>query len=134
MKIIDKIIRQYKIDNGQIGGFLSIFTQSMFIFSIINFLGISALVYQSIVKSYVSLWIYLIFMGIGYFGWMIIYYSFIMPSMIQFSNRQGYTHGNPMREDIMSIKNELKEIKSIKKELIEIRKELEEIKPNNKKI
>ena len=115
---IGRITRQYKIDDGQIGGFLSIFTQSMFIFSIINFLGISALVYQSILKRYIPLWIFFIVIGIGYFGWMMVYYSIIMPSMIQFGNRQGYRHGNPMREDIMSIKKELKEIR---KELYDMR-------------
>lgn len=106
------MIKQHKIDDGQIGGFLSIFTQSMFIFGIANFLGISALVYQSILKSYIPLWIFLIFMAIGYLGWMILYYSMIMPSMIQFGNRQGYAHGNPMRDDILSLKNELREIRN----------------------
>lgn len=113
MKKIDisKITKQYKIDDGQIGGFLSIFTQSMFIFSIVNFLGISALVYQSILNRYIPLWIFFIVIGIGYFGWMVVYYSIIMPSIIQFGNRQGYRHGNPMREDMASIKKELKEIR-----------------------
>ncbi len=122
-----KQLKQYDIDNGQIGGFLSIFTQSMFIFSIANFLGISALVYQSILRNYVPIWIFLIFIIIGYFGWMAIYYSILMPSMIRFSNRQGYAHGNPMREDITFLKKELKEIREdimfLKKEL-EIRKEI----------
>jgi len=107
-----KMIKQHKIDDGQIGGFLSIFTQGMFIFSIVNFLGISALVYQSILKSYMPLWTFLIFMAIGYLGWMILYYSMIMPSMIQFGNRQGYAHGNPIRDDILSLKNELQEIRN----------------------
>lgn len=96
-----KIIKQRKIDDGEIGGFLSIFTQSMFIFSIANFLGISALVYQSILKYYVPLWIFFILIVIGYFGWMAVYYTFLMPSMIRFGNRQHYTHGNPMKEDII---------------------------------
>lgn len=125
------IIKQRKIDDGQVGGFLSIFTQSMFIFSIVNFLGISALVYQSILKHYVSLWAFFVIMGVGYFGWMLIYYSIIMPSMIRFSNRQGYAHGNPMKEDILLIKNELKDIRN---EFGEIRKELEEIKTGVKKV
>lgn len=107
-----KMVKQHKIDNGQIGGFLSIFTQSMFIFGIANFLGISALVYQSILKSYIPLWTFLILMAIGYLGWMILYYSMIMPSMIRFGNRQGYAHGNPMKADILYLKNELREIRS----------------------
>ncbi len=115
---IGRITKQYKIDDGQIGGFLSIFTQSMFIFSIVNFLGISALVYQSILKRYIPLWIFFIVTGVGYFGWMLAYYSIIMPSMVQFGNRQGYMHGNPIREDIMYIKTELKEIR---KELYDMR-------------
>jgi len=116
-----KIIRQYDVDDGQIGGFLSIFTQSMFIFSIANFLGISALVYQSILKQYVSIWTYFILMAVGYFGWMSIYYSILMPSMIRFANRQGYAHGNPVREDIASLRNELKDMR---KELGEMKREL----------
>ena len=107
-----RIIKQHRVDTGQIGGVLSIFTQSMFIFGIITFLNTSALVYQSILKNYISLLAFIITIGIGLFGWMVIYYSIIMPSMIQFGNRQGYEHGNPMREDIEVIKRELKEIKS----------------------
>ena len=107
-----KIIKQRRVDTGQIGGILSIFTQSMFIFGIVTFLNTSALVYQSILKYYISLPIFVVTIGVVLFGWMIIYYSIIMPSMIQFGNRQGYEHGNPMREDIESIKNQLKEIKS----------------------
>jgi len=128
---IMKIIRQRKIDEGQVGGFLSIFTQSMFIFGIVNFLGISALVYQSILKSYIPLWIFFIVMGIGYFIWMMIYYSVIMPSMIQFSNRQGYAHGNPVREDMILLRNELieirKEHRETKEKLEYIRGDLEDI-------
>ena len=107
-----RIIKQRKIDTGQIGGVLSIFTQSMFIFGIVTFLNTSALVYQSILRYYVSLWTFVIIIGVGLLLWMYIYYSILMPSMIQFGNRQGYTHGNPMREDIEIIKKELKEIKS----------------------
>ena len=107
-----RIIKQRRVDTGQIGGVLSIFTQSMFIFGIVTFLNTSALVYQSILKNYISLLGFIVTIGVGLFGWMVIYYSIIMPSMIQFGNRQGYEHGNPMREDIEVIKRELKEIKS----------------------
>lgn len=117
-----KMIRQYRIDDGLIGGFLSIFTQSMFIFGIANFLGISALVYQSILRHYISIYIFFILMAVGYFAWMIIYYSFIMPSMIQFGNRQSYAHGNPMKDDIMVLKNQLDDIK---KELDKIKSSIE---------
>lgn len=106
------MIKQRRVDTGQIGGVLSIFTQSMFIFGIVTFLNTTALVYQSILKYYISLWGFVIIIGIGLFGWMTIYYSILMPSMIQFGNRQGYAHGNPMREDIEIIKSQLKEIKN----------------------
>lgn len=106
------MVKQRRVDTGQIGGVLSIFTQSMFIFGIVTFLNTTALVYQSILKYYISLWGFVIIIIIGLFGWMAMYYVIIMPSMIQFGNRQGYEHGNPMREDIEIIKKELKEIKS----------------------
>ena len=107
-----RIIKQRRVDTGQIGGVLSIFIQSMFIFGIVTFLNTSALVYQSILSHYISLWGFIIIIGIVLLLWMTIYYVIIMPSMIQFGNRQGYEHGNPMREDIESIKIQLKEIKS----------------------
>ena len=107
----ERMIKQRRVDSGQIGGVLSIFTQSMFIFGIVTFLNTTALVYQSILKYYISLWGFVIIIGIGLLLWMAIYYVIIMPSMIQFGNRQGYTHGNPMREDIEIIKKELTEIK-----------------------
>ena len=106
-----RMIKQRRVDNGQIGGVLSIFTQSMFIFGIVTFLNTTALVYQSILKYYISLWGFVIIIGTGLLLWMAIYYVIIMPSIIQFGNRQGYTHGNPMREDIEIIKKELTEIK-----------------------
>lgn len=107
-----RMIKQRRIDTGQIGGVLSVFMQSMFIFGIVTFLNTTALVYQSILRYYISIWGFVIIIGIGLLLWMAIYYVIIMPSMIQFGNRQGYTHGNPMREDIETIKKELKEIKS----------------------
>lgn len=107
-----RMVKQRRVDTGQIGGVLSIFIQSMFIFGIVTFLNTTALVYQSILKYYISLWGFVITIIIGLFGWMAMYYVIIMPSMIQFGNRQGYEHGNPMREDIEIIKKELKEIKS----------------------
>lgn len=106
-----RMIKQRKVDSGQIGGVLSIFMQSMFIFGIVTFLNTTALVYQSILRYYISIWGFVIIIGIGLLLWMAIYYVIIMPSMIQFGNRQGYAHGNPMREDIETIKKELKEIK-----------------------
>ena len=105
------MIKQRRVDTGQIGGILSIFTQSMFIFGIVTFLNTTALVYQSILKYYISLPIFLITILVGLSAWMMIYYVIIMPSMIQFGNRQGYTHGNPMRDDIEILKKQLKEIK-----------------------
>lgn len=83
----------------------------MFIFGIVTFLNTTALVYQYILKYYISLWGFAAIIGVGLFIWMAIYYVIIMPSMIQFGNRQDYTHGNPMRDDIDIIKNQLKEIK-----------------------
>lgn len=106
-----RMIKQRRVDTGQIGGVLSIFTQSMFIFGIVTFLNTTALVYQSILRYYISLWGFVIIIVVGLLLWMAMYYVVIMPSMIQFGNRQGYTHGNPMREDIEIIKKELKEIK-----------------------
>lgn len=123
-----RMIKQRRIDTGQIGGVLSIFTQSMFIFGIVTFLNTTALVYQSILKYYISLWGFVIIIGVGLLLWMAMYYVIIMPSMIQFGNRQGYAHGNPMREDIEIIKKELKEIKGelrhTKKKRLKIRRKI----------
>lgn len=123
-----RMIKQRRIDTGQIGGVLSIFTQSMFIFGIVTFLNTTALVYQSILKYYISLWGFVIIIGVGLLLWMAMYYVIIMPSMIQFGNRQGYAHGNPMREDIEIIKKELKEIKGelrhTKKKRLKLRRKI----------
>lgn len=123
-----RMIKQRRVDTGQIGGVLSIFMQSMFIFGIVTFLNTTALVYQSILRYYISIWGFVIIIGIGLLLWMAIYYVIIMPSMIQFGNRQGYAHGNPMREDIETIKKELKEIKSelrhTKKNKLKVRRKI----------
>lgn len=93
------MIKQIHIDNGKIGGVIQIITQSMFIVTLFNFVGVALLIYDRFLKDYVSLSTGFIIMCCGAVSWWGIYYVVIVPSILQYSNRQGYKHGNPIKKD-----------------------------------
>lgn len=101
-------MKQFKIDNGQLGGTLQIIIQSMFIFNFLTFINTCALAYYSFLYRYVSLSVGIILMIIGTLSWWIIYYTIVYPSILRFANRQSYTHGSPIKKDLEEIKEMLK--------------------------
>lgn len=117
--MVPEKLRQRHVDNGQIGGFISVFTSSMFIFSFFTFLNTTGLIYvQSRLKDYIPIEIFFILIGIASLVWMGFYYVVIMPSQVQFASKQSYIHNNPVQQDL----------KEIKEGLIQVKKDIEILK------
>lgn len=109
--MIPKMLRQRHVDTGEIGGLISVFINSMFIFSFFTFINTTGLVYQSILKYYISLEMFLIIISLLSLCWMVFYYIVIMPSQQQFASRQSYIHNNPVQKDLKEIKEGLEQVR-----------------------
>lgn len=107
------MIKQIRIDSGQLGGSIQIIMQSMFIVNLFNFAGVFLLIYDKFLKEYVSLLTGVIIICCGAVAWWACYYVFIVPSVIQYSNRQGYKHGNPVKRDFELINDRLDKIEEL---------------------
>lgn len=106
-------IKQLQIDNGQIGGVIQMFLQSMFIFNMLTFVNTSILVYQSFLCRYISFNLFFIVFFILLISWISFFYLIIYPSTVRFSNRQAYTHGSPIKADFEKIITILEDIKHV---------------------
>jgi len=104
-------MRQYKIDNGEIGGAIQIFGASTVIFTPLSFIGIAALNYDRFLKNIIDpiafIAVAVVFLII--YEWA--FFAFIYPSMIRFGNRQGVTHDSPIYTGILKIISLLVELK-----------------------
>lgn len=105
------MMKQFKIDNGQIGGAITIIINSMFIFNFLTFINTCAIAYDLFLHRYVSLEIGIGIMLIGSGLWFLTYYAIVYPSIIRFANRQMYIHDSPIKEDLEIIKKELEELR-----------------------
>lgn len=105
-------MKQYKIDDGQSGGFIQMVVQSMFIVSFFTFINTSLMVYQSIFYEYISFYLYVILIFGFIVFWVYVYYSLLYPSIIIFINRQAYEHKNLVKADILLLREQLDRIES----------------------
>lgn len=105
------MIKQIKIDNGQMGGTIQMILNSMFVFNLLTFINTSILLYQSVIYKYIPLVLYILSIICFAFVWVSIYYFIIYPSVIRFGNRQSYAHGSPIKKDFDKINKQLYEIK-----------------------
>lgn len=106
------MVKQYKIDNGKIGGIINAYTSSMWITSV--FAPISYfMIFTLYLKSYgIELPFYqsaVISIGLG-ISWVWFDFSFLAKSRMIQSNRQVWEHGNLSREELERIHNKLKEM------------------------
>jgi len=108
--IYNHITTQYKIDNGQIGGIIAVFSTSLVILSPFSFIGILALNYDKYLKYWMSLEMFIIAsitISILY-EW--IFFTIIYPSIMQFANRRAYMHDSPIQRDVAELKNTLNNV------------------------
>ncbi|WP_255335755.1 hypothetical protein [Methanosarcina sp. KYL-1] len=123
--MFDKIIPRQRKMSTRIGGFLILISETMFLFSILNFLMISRLQYYSSGDSYIRTVFphYLFFLGaMGCVGLtaMFIIYTYILPSKQRFSQEQAVKDNrSPMYDRIIEVKGELAEMRKMMEELSE---------------
>jgi len=106
-------LKQIKVDNGQIGGIITIIINSMFVFNFFTFINTCAIAYDLFLHEYVSLQTGIALMLVGSCGWFAVYYAIIYPSIIRFANKQAYIHDSPIKEDLDIIKKELEQLKEL---------------------
>jgi len=106
-------LKQIKIDNGQIGGIITIIINSMFVINFFTFVNTCAIAYDLFLHRYVSLQVGIVILIVGAGGWFFVYYAIIYPSIIRFANKQAYIHDSPIKEDLDIIKKELEDLKSL---------------------
>lgn len=99
-------MKQFKIDKGQLGGFIIIFMNSLVVMSPISFMGILALNYDKYITTWLTFYQFLIISTILMIIYEWAFFAFVYPSMMQFSNRQVCEHENPVikRIDILEEK------------------------------
>lgn len=107
------MIKQIHIDNGKLGGAIQVIIQSMFIVNLFNFGGVALLTYDRFLKDHVSLSAGAFAICCGAVTWWVFYYCVIVPSVIQYSNRQGYKHGNPVKRDFELLNERLNVIEEL---------------------
>lgn len=92
-------MKQIHVDNGQIGGFIQVVIQSMFVFNFVTFVNTTLTVYNQFLKNYISLYVGMLLIGFASAVWWGVYYIVIFPSMIQYGNRQAWVHESPIKKE-----------------------------------
>lgn len=117
-----KLFTQYNLGMW-VGGLRDILTRMMFYISMINFLLIIAMAYNTTIRDFMlprfpwfNFPIFIFMMILFVFLAMLLEYKFIVPSSVTYANRQLYTHQNLLRRDLAKVSKELEEIKALLKE------------------
>ena len=121
--MFDQLIPRQRKMTTRLGGFLVLMSETMFLFSILNFLMISRLQYYSSGDSYIRAVFphYLLFLGaMGLVGitamWII--YVYILPSKQRFAEEQAVKDNrSPTYDKILQVQAELAEMRKMMEEL-----------------
>lgn len=103
-------MKQKSIDNGQIGGMISVLINSGFPFTLLSLIGIATLNYDKFLKVYMSFTSFILLAVFALLIWEYIFYVYVFPSFVIFSNRQSCTHSNPMMDKLNQIENKIEEL------------------------
>lgn len=123
--MFDQLIPRQRKMTTRLGGFLVLMSETMFLFSILNFLMISRLQYYNSGDSYIRAVFphYLLFLGaMGFAGFtaMWIIYVYVLPSKQRFSEEQAIKDNrSPTYDRILEVQDELGEMRKMMKELSE---------------
>jgi hypothetical protein len=123
--MFDQLIPRQRKMTTRLGGFLVLMSETMFLFSILNFLMISRLQYYSSGDSYIRVVFphYLLFLGaMGLVGItaMLIIYVYILPSKQRFAEEQAVKDNrSPTYDRILEVQYELAEMRKMMEELSE---------------
>jgi len=100
-------MKQYKIDNGKIGGLIVIFMNSLIVVSPFSFLGILALNYDKYIKYWIDIYTFFILSAIFFVVYEWMFFAFVYPSMMTFMNGQTFKAENPVMERMDIIEEKL---------------------------
>ena len=103
-------MKQYKIDNGKIGGLIVIFMNSMVILAPMNFIGIVALNYDKYIKYWIDIYSFAIISFIFLIVYEWIFFAYVYPSMMTFSNGQVFIEENPAMKKMDIIEEKLNKL------------------------
>ncbi|WP_340820755.1 hypothetical protein [Methanolobus sp. WCC4] len=123
--IIDRIIPKQRKMSTRVGGLLIIVGETMFLFSLLNFLMITRLQYYSSGDSFMRTLFphYLLFLAALFFAAFIgmwLTYVYVFPSKQRFSQEQSIKDDrSPMYNKVLGIENEISELKQIVLEISE---------------
>lgn len=123
--MFDQLIPRQRKMTTKLGGFLVLMGETMFLFSILNFLMISRLQYYNAGDSYIRAVFphYFLFLGaMGFAGitamWII--YVYVLPSKQRFAEEQAIKDNrSPMYDRILEVQGELAEMRQMMEELSE---------------
>lgn len=107
------MIKQKHIDNGKLGGIISIVINSMFVFNFVTFVNTTLTVYDRWLRDIIPLWSCVLLIGCCSLVWFAIYYVIIYPSIMQFANRQAYIHESPIKAEFDKLNSRLDEIEKL---------------------
>jgi len=109
--IYNVVMKQYKVDTGQLGGLYSVTLQTFVFVTLITFINTFITAYQSFWQYHISLPALLLIVFVIAFVALWFVHAILYPSIVQFANRQAYTlNDSPMQRDILEIKETLKQI------------------------
>ncbi|AKB26149.1 hypothetical protein MSMTP_2680 [Methanosarcina sp. MTP4] len=123
--MFSRIIPKQRKMSTRVGGFLILISETMFLFSILNFLMISRLQYYSSGDSYIRAVFphYLFFLGaMGFVGLtaMFFIYTYILPSKQRFSQEQAVKDSrSPTYNKLLEVQEELSEMRMMMADLSE---------------
>ena len=123
--MFNKIIPKQRRMSTRVGGFLILISETMFLFSILNFLMISRLQYYSSGDSYIRTLFphYIFFLGaMGFVGLtaMFFIYTYILPSKQRFSQEQAVKDArSPTYNKLLEVQGELADMRKLVEELTE---------------
>ncbi len=103
-------MKQYKIDNGEIGGAIQVFGASTVIFTPLTFIGIAALNYDRFLRDLIDLKTFIVVAIVFVIIYEWAFFAFIFPSMMRFGNRQSTTHDSPIYKEVLGIVMSLNEL------------------------
>ncbi|MFA4870855.1 MAG: hypothetical protein WC623_21840 [Pedobacter sp.] len=108
-------MKQYQIDNGELGGLFNVTLTGMAILGLLTFINTFISTYQTFWYKFVSpvqliiIVIILVPMGL----WVV--HAFLQPSAAKYAVRQSYTlHNNEMKKDMDEIKKMIMELRKEK--------------------
>lgn len=108
-------MKQIHIDNGQLGRVIQVIVQSMFVFNFGTFIQACIRTYDDYLKTYISIYQGIAILLFCSVLWWSSYYFVIYPSIVQYSNKQSWRHGNPMKVEFEALNDRLDKIEEMLK-------------------